>query len=401
MNGVVKQCLSFLPQIESFDTVASSWDYATPFPLAPGAETSFTMDLSHDLSLVDTPFFVAMRAHAESSCGMPPGPVSNWVRVLVVSPPPTPTMPTSSSGASDLTTWALDGETDSENPSSRFSNALDFNLDLVLPVAGGLAILAICVAVYCYMCVVRRSRGRDNKMNHDNQTKSPPGMSPSMSPTHGSAVVTPSSPNHAPLAGPDDSPGMDHKKRLSMVDPMNIHNQDIGSAPHTPQHLSPSYIGPAPLGSPAGVGHTGSLQRPRTLSPYQSWTASQLLHEHERRHSPYGDEQALPAYQYQYPQYQQHSEHVAEHAVDGAGQQYDLQYFPEQGFHAPPVPPLPHLHFEEAVYGVQVQPQQLQPQPQTHGYLHSNRLLQFNPSLQGSLSSVSSGDRKKRNVTMV
>ncbi|KAJ1529422.1 hypothetical protein ONE63_006201 [Megalurothrips usitatus] len=377
--------------MDSFDTVASTWNHGSPFPLAPGSDTSFTMDLSRETSLLDQPFFVAIRAFPEASTGASPGPVSNWVRVLVTSPPPPPTLPPSSpssNGSPDLPPWPLEGEGDGDSPVPRLAHGLDLGLELILPVVGGVALLAVCLAVYCYLCVLRRSHGGSGKK------QGLQGLPPS------SVVVTPNT-THAPLAGPDSSPGLDHKKRLSLVDPMDpmspmgqdMTNGHPVSAPHSPQHLSPSHT--------AGqlVGHTGSLQRPRTLSPYQSWTASQLLHEHERRHSPYGDEQPVPAYQgYQYQGYPQHT-------VDG--QYVEQQYYQEQAFHQPPpVPPLPHMRYaDESVYGVQTQPGQQQQQPpqqqQTHGYLHSNRLLPFNPSLQGSLSSVSSGDRKKRNVTMV
>lgn len=393
----VKYASKLSDLMDSFDTIASTWNYGSPFPLAPGSDTSFTLDLSRDPSLLDEPFFVAVRAFPEASTGASAGPVSNWVRILVPSPPPPPTLPPSSpssNGSPDLPPWSLEGDSD-DSPVPRLAHGLDLGLELILPVVGGVALLAVCLAVYCYLCVLRRSHGGSGKKGGAPQpvkNGAPAGLAPS------SVVVTPHA-THAPLAGPDSSPGMDHKKRLSLADPMSqdgvMTNGHPVSAPHSPQHLSPSHSA-GQMGQMVGL--TGSLQRPRTLSPYQSWTASQLLHEHERRHSPYGDEQALPAYQgYQFQGYQ------GQHAVDG--QYMDQQYYQEQPFHQPPpVPPLPHMRYaDESVYGVQTPPsQQQQPQQQqTHGFLHSNRLLPFNPSLQGSLSSVSSGDRKKRNVTMV
>jgi hypothetical protein len=108
------------------------------------------------------------------------------------------------------------------------------------------------------------------------------------------------------------------------------------------------------------------------------------LHEHERRTSPYGQ---IGDFDTQYP---------------------------------PPVPPLPAYQQQqlqqqqqqqqqqgntENIYGTapgHYQPQQngLPPPGQYNNY-HRNNMILFNQSLQGSLSSVSSGDKKKRNITMV
>jgi hypothetical protein len=109
----------------------------------------------------------------------------------------------------------------------------------------------------------------------------------------------------------------------------------------------------------------------RTLSPYQSWTASQLLHEHERRVSPYG--------------------YVQHYAQDG-----------------PPVPPPPH---DSSIYTVNYYNNSFMSIADENAAIYGQRPKQgpptlpkpnvnFNPSLQGSVSSVNS-DKKKRNVTMV
>ena len=115
----------------------------------------------------------------------------------------------------------------------------------------------------------------------------------------------------------------------------------------------------------------GTTGRIRTLSPFQSWTASQLLHEHERRNSPYGDKPERP-------------DEVNRHD----GPQFQLP---------PPVPPLPAgVYGDDVSYGRGIYGDG--PGPDYAGYLRTT----INPSLQGSLTSVNSGDvRKKRNVTMV
>jgi len=139
------------------------------------------------------------------------------------------------------------------------------------------------------------------------------------------------------------------------------------------QHVTPHIVpNPNVSGISTISNGTSTLVRGRTLSPYQSWTASQLLHEHERRQSPYGA--------------------VGDEVVGGGNQTHQ----------PPPVPPLPSftaqhngMYTAGPIYGVH---------PGTFvngGYHRNGSLVPFNPSLQGSLSSVSSGDRKKRNVTMV
>ncbi|VVC42896.1 Hypothetical protein CINCED_3A012483, partial [Cinara cedri] len=153
------------------------------------------------------------------------------------------------------------------------------------------------------------------------------------------------------------------------------------------KRYSVAQYGPASNGHLSVIGGATLTRAPKPLSPYQSWTASQLLHEHERRTSPYGQ--------------------IGD---------FDGQY-------APPVPPLPAYQQQqlqqqqqqqqqqqanvENIYGTapghyNQQPQQngLPPPGQYNSY-HRNNMILFNQSLQGSLSSVSSGDKKKRNITMV
>lgn len=108
----------------------------------------------------------------------------------------------------------------------------------------------------------------------------------------------------------------------------------------------------------------------RTLSPYESWSASQLLHEHEiRRHS---------------PQDEQMHHHMQQGTVDHYG-----VLIP------PPVPPLP-AYGAQNVYGTTM----YGPQPVLPAY-HPQPPPQFNVSLQGSISSMNSAEKKIRNVTMV
>lgn len=151
-----------------------------------------------------------------------------------------------------------------------------------------------------------------------------------------------------------------------------------------PSNMSMPSYGQQPPGYVVSQISNGTTGRIRTLSPFQSWTASQLLHEHERRNSPYGEKaESLDR-----------MDDINRHN----GPQFQLP---------PPVPPLPTgVYNGEPTYNhglynegaVRSSVSGINQSPNYAGYIRST----INPSLQGSLSSVNSSDvRKKRNVTMV
>lgn len=161
--------------------------------------------------------------------------------------------------------------------------------------------------------------------------------------------------------------------------------RNIGQQQRPPSNLSMPAYNQQPPGYIVSQIANGTTGRIRTLSPFQSWTASQLLHEHERRNSPYGEKMDS-------------SERVDDINRHN-GPQFQLP---------PPVPPLPAgVYNGEPAYGqnlyggdgaVRSSVSGINSSPNYAGYIRST----INPSLQGSLSSVNSGDiRKKRNVTMV
>ncbi|XP_039277350.1 calcium-activated chloride channel regulator 1 isoform X2 [Nilaparvata lugens] len=360
--------------LDNFDT-ATTWSHGAPFPLAPGSETTFTLELTKNPSLLDQTLYIAVRGFKDLSTDSAPGPISNWVRLLIPSPPPPPPPPSSTYPYSQTD---LPWPPQDESVIPKIAEKLEFNLDLILPLIIGVFVLAICLAIYCYFCVIRRRKPEKTQPGSSKHPEKPLNVSivPTTQNSNGNLSI--SSPilnsssrqeittNTVPQFEPcliDEEP----KKRFSVAQ----YNDGQMTLPreNTATNLSIISGNPNP--------QNGTLVRGRTLSPYQSWTASQLLHEHERRHSPYG--QVGDEYMHPHDQY------------------------------APPVPPLP-------AYSQQQSPQQQQPPPEAvygshqqtvpppgpfiNGY-HRNNMLLFNPSLQGSLSSVSSGDRKKRNVTMV
>lgn len=378
--------------IDRFET-AMSWDYGTPFPLAPGSETSFTLDFTRNPSLLDVPLFFSIRGFMDSAENSLGGPISNWVHVLVPSPPPPPPPPfTSPTSTYDLSSWPSEGD-DSDTIVPRIAKDSDFGLELILPIVG-VALLTVCIVVYCYLCVLRRRSGNSGKKA--NKGKHTSGGKQQVTSQNTAVTIVPSSPVSANNGSSNlslspshtlESNGLpqfdpclgDEKKRFSVAQ-LQQEEQMLQQQQHEEmlqqqqqQHVTPHIVpNPNVSGISTISNSTNTLVRGRTLSPYQSWTASQLLHEHERRHSPYGG--------------------VGEEAI-GGGNQTQLP---------PPVPPLPSfnpqhngMYTSGPLYGVHVSTFV------NGGYHRNGSLVPFNPSLQGSLSSVSSGDRKKRNVTMV
>lgn len=152
----------------------------------------------------------------------------------------------------------------------------------------------------------------------------------------------------------------------------------------SPSNMSMPVYNQQPPGYVVSQISNGTTGRIRTLSPFNSWTASQLLHEHERRTSPYGEKtESLDR-----------MDDINRHH----GPQFQLP---------PPVPPLPAgVYSGEPTYthglynesAVRSSVSGIGQSPNYAGYIRGT----INPSLQGSLSSVNSSDvRKKRNVTMV
>lgn len=354
--------------LDNFDS-AYPWSHGTPFPLAPGSETSFTLDLTRNPSLLGQTFYFAVRAYKDLSTDAVPGPISNWVRVMVPSPPPPPPPPPSTypSSSSD-SNWPQPDE----SVIPKIADTIEFNLELILPVIIGVVVLALCLTIYCYFCVIRRKR--PEKVQSPSSTKHPEKpVNVSIVPTTptSNGTVSASSPVHSTTVRSEvDSRTLPPQFEPCLIDPEDPKKR-YSVAQYNDSHMSPREVTiPNSNGHLSVISANGTLVRGRTLSPYQSWTASQLLHEHERRHSPYGQ----------------------------VGDDYTIQ---DQ--YAPPVPPLPSFNQQDGIYGNNMHHQQTVPPPGqfVNGYHRNGNLMLFNPSLQGSLSSVSSGDRKKRNVTMV
>lgn len=377
----VKYASNVVDIMEKFETDAILWDHPQPLPLQPGSETTLTLDMSQNKELLDKPLYFAVKAYQKM--GDVSGPVSNWVRVLVPAPPPPPTVPPSFTN-NEQSYWPQNGNSLAGNGEDGMAGLgpsvaqpISVQLEWLLPVIIGVIILIVILIVYCYFCVVKRREQRTRKKKSTNNKETDK--------LNSNITIVPSTPHHhlhqqqqqqqpnysftemPPLTPDPHQIGVpvnnyayedETKKRFSLV---NQQEQQLIEELKQQQQYGHYGGGLSVISNRPGL----------TLSPYNSWSASQLLHEHERRHSPDQEMQI---------------------------EQQQQQHMP------PPVPPLPSFNSSPSngypinynIYGVSQptaniyqQQQQQQPPPP------------FNVSLQGSMSSVNSGDKKRRNVTMV
>lgn len=161
---VARYDLHYTPSLETLLSNPQStpiWRHGTPFPLAAGSETSFTLDFSHERNLLDHPLYFAILAYSSPFESSIPGPLSNYVRVLLSSPPPPPPPPVPTDYS--ITRWLHKNQQDSDDDVVPKIAQADFRLELILPIVGGILFLIICLAIYCYFCIVRRRHSGINK----------------------------------------------------------------------------------------------------------------------------------------------------------------------------------------------------------------------------------------------
>ncbi|KAF5270568.1 hypothetical protein FQR65_LT05466 [Abscondita terminalis] len=418
----IKYATTYTDIVDNYEVLAKTWDHNEPHVLSVGSETTFVLDMTKEKGLLDKPLYFAVRAYPRMSSDALPSPISNWVRVLVPSPPPPPTVPPTYI-PSDQTPWPNQINSVGINPvSPSSSRSGNFGLEVILPVVIGVIILAIILSLYCYFCVIKRRNRNNNKkpIKHSNglqtdKLTSAVTIVPS-SPLHSSQnsqgyVNHSDLPDHHTVGVPinsytyEDEP----KKRYSLVHQQEqqlieeLKQQQLQNQQrelNTPNNM---YAGLSVISS-------NSLQRGgHTLSPYNSWTASQLLHEHERRHSPLEnmipEDQLLVQHQSELDHMSLNGQNVDHISMNGHQIANQIPDHYNQT-HAPPVPPLPIYSsngypINYNIYGVH-QPQQMVATQQNHPiYQTMQRNEPYNTSLQGSLNSVNSGDKKRRNVTMV
>lgn len=379
----IKYSTSINDILDKLETAAALWEQETPFILAPGSETTLSMNFTQMRALRDKPLYFVIKAYANSRDSKS-GTVSNWVRVVVPSPPPPPTVPPTYA-SNDQSSWPFQGSGGgNDQVNASIASGSGFALEIILPVVIGFVLLVILLVLYCYFCVLKKRKSKKHKKgsksdNNDKLTSAVTVVpaSPLNTPSYNNYASHIDSPDHHTVGVPISNYGYEDetKKRYSLV-----HQQEQQLIEELKQQQMQNkvsgnnYSGLSVISNP-------SMRNGHTLSPYNSWSASQLLHEHERRHSPLQEEQMMvnPSQMDQMSLNAPSMDHVS-----------------LNGHYPPPVPPPPALSngypINYNIYGVH---------PNQPIYQTMQRNEPFNHSLQGSLSSVNSGDKKRRNVTMV
>lgn len=406
----VKYAFSVSDIVDKFDTAAILWNHEQPFAFSIGDDTSFTMNLGNEPNLIGSTIYIALRAFTELSEVAKPGLVSNFVQVHI----PKPVLPsvTVADSQGDLYEDDLYHGTHMNGPDNSSSKIAFLNWQSIVPIIAGVVLVLCLILIYCYFCVVRRRRQKNrdhlkNTLKSQNIKEQVNTVDYTINSIMKNPVNTAESEQHhriddsdynnipdphtigLPIYGSDEE---DHKRRLSFV--VVDSNHQLIEQPSHQQIQRTMY---RQSGVSVITSNNNSLARQDRIlnQQHDSWTASQLLHEHERRHSPYDDNL---------------KRNDLMHMGGDPGDQVSMNYqlFDHISLSsAPPVPPLPYQTVSPyPVHLYNNEPRQIE-QPPTYIASMNQRFTnqqhpQFNSSLQGSMNSVNSGERKKtRNITMV
>ncbi|KAG4074164.1 hypothetical protein HA402_014369 [Bradysia odoriphaga] len=389
----VKYAFSVPDIVDNFDTAAILWTHEQPLAFSIGDDTSFTMNLDNDPNLIDAV----------------PGPVSNYVRVDIPKPvKPSAAVPDSQGDSFEDDLYHKTHVDGSDNNSSKIAF---LNWQSIVPIIAGVVLVLCLILIYCYFCVVRRRRQKNrdhlkNTLKSQNIKEQVNSVDYTISSIMKNPVNTSQSePQHIddgeyttsdynnipdphtiglPIYGSDEE---DHKRRLSFV--VVDSNHQLIDQPNHQQIQRTMY---RQSGVSVITSNNNSLGRQGIMN--DSWTASQLLHEHERRHSPYDDNM-------------KRNDLMNMHGDQTDQVSMNYQLFDHLSMSsAPPVPPLPYQTVSPyPVHLYNNEPRQME-QPPTYiasiNQRFPNQHPQFNASIAGSMNSVNSGERKKtRNITMV
>nr|XP_029714364.1 calcium-activated chloride channel regulator 1-like [Aedes albopictus] len=341
----VKYATTIKDIVDNFDTAAVVWHHDNPLTYSIGDDSTFTMNITHEPHLIGQILYFALRPYSKVTKDAEPGPISNYVRVFVPKPKLTTLYPSSSSSGTESydPIWnSYDGINkhgdDGMDIIPRIAKTMDLGLELLLPIIAGIILLLALIVVYCYFCVVKKRHD-----NHDDEQKKPikPFKSDHKSSSHNVIVTTTgnasspssnsttsssSSPNHAnhqqhiPTSVSYDMNLNDHqtvgiptiysiddditmsKKRYSSMGLTHPREQQLIEELKQQQHIidAQSFIVPTNNNNNCAVSiistasNNTTLTRSynpnpmipggRTLSPYESWSASQLLQDHDPHH---------------------------------------------------------------------------------------------------------------------
>lgn len=471
----VKYSLSHADVVDNFETACIRWEHDQPFAFSIGDDTSMTMNISVEPSLIGKRIFVALRAYSELTQDARAGPVSNVVTVYIPRPAPPSTVRPVSHHTDNFFDFAAESDDDEGSLSdddliggetSSKASLYDLNWDILIPIIVGIFLVAILIIGFCYFCIVRRQKkldfpkkqyvvANDKHTLASNVMTSPVHSMPHhTSPEHTSTPVSqhqqqqsvnlyqqqqppvpmyPSEldmPDHHTIGLPIYSSEEEiHKKRYSIV---NDQEHQLIQQNMKHQHVQRVFR-PCAVSVISNNNTLMSQQNGRMFGgPYDSWTPSQLLQDHEQQ-SAYDElinQNVVGISDTGYTtmmNQQQHNQADQYSLLNGHQQQQQKQQLIDQmsihnggGVGAPLVPPLPYSQnstgqqdaYSTNIYSTDHHNNIMNDQPMyVTSHRHAGTICgtdrhpqnnQFNTSLQGSMNSVHSGDKKKtRNVTMV
>lgn len=471
----VKYAFNVQDIVDNYDVSALLWEHDSPLAFSVGDHTSFTMNISADSSLIGKTIYVAIRPYARLAPDAKPGPISNYIRVHVKAPPPPPLSPTNMPDGG-LNQPPYNGYSGDEIVHGSPYYGPDIEWVVLLIIICVSAIILICFISFCYFCLVKR-RSRHNEKStknsicesdkfskHSKIDKVNSNVSNSLIPSLTNSnsihqIPSPSPPKQdfvyqqaqyeqsAYIICPTDIPDP-HTVGLPIYQSdEDIHKQQQYSVVQElendllDKYKQDNQLIYRPYAMQSGGGpitsKTNTLTRngQQILSPYESWTASQLLHEHERRHSSLDD----IIHPIDIMDHDLHHNNDNISLINNSyhkGERLSIAGAPGLGVmnammnstpvNSPPVPPLPYttnnsgypINYQiySSGYGGSTQTpsvsnysmiirnsdQQMRPKQINNNNNNNNNTN--NPSLQGSLCSVHSGNdmkKKTRTITMV
>lgn len=351
---------------DDFDTLANKLTTIDTIPHIIGQVASVTVNLADEPTLIGQSFYIAVKSIVSGELD---GSVSNFVRVFVPKKrvTPSPHFGTDSFNRDTFETdLSIEPSVDDDGgvfPNS--SKVAGISLEILIAIVLCSLFAIIIISIYCWCCIRRKRNFQGAKKT---PTKSPAKQQSSIS------VIVPQStpnqynvdpmnstmyyadvPDHHTIGLPhvdDDIAKPDYIDQDKMLfDEMRHHRQFQQQA--VMDNYDPEYV----------ISGNGTLSRNgRYLSPFESWTASQLLVEHERRQSP------------------------IEHDPS-------IMYVDAHGELVPPIPPHPY----QGNYSTPISDPRMPP-PQ---YSSVYRTPAQGGSMQSVCGTMLNGDKKIRNVTMV
>ncbi|XP_055587867.1 calcium-activated chloride channel regulator 2-like [Uranotaenia lowii] len=364
----VKYATSIRDIVDYYDTAAFLWHHDTPLINSIGEESSFNMNLSHEPHLIGQVLYFAVRAHALGVAG---GSVSNYVRVFVPKPKrATSLSPSTSAGTESYeSVWSSYDEI-RENHNrrvhihQRIADTISLEMEVLLAIIAGAVFLIIVILICCYFYFVRKRNNaqeddqkRPIKPQFPSETKTALGHNVFVTP--GNVTSSSSNATSSTSASPDcvqqtnvssNIPTIYNSRTLpieqKLIDELKQQQQIVDTQSYIIQAnepitynttLSRSY-NPVPIGDN------------RTLSPFESWSASQLLQEHEQHQK-------------------RRSPSLMDNYLDSDVQQYYASQHDQMSLltgNNPPVPPPPIYTTNNGPYFYEQTLQQQQQHPNPH-----------------------------------